>query len=54
MKAISRKVIFVKRNHVRCANKLYMKFTVLIIYLLPQYNYNTVRIHKIYRNSLKV
>ena len=30
MKAISRKVIFVKRNNVRCANKLYMKFTVYL------------------------
>ena len=30
MKAISRKVIFVKRNHVRRANKLYMKFTVYL------------------------
>ena len=30
MKAISRKVIFVKRNHVRCANKRYMKFAVYL------------------------
>ena len=30
MKAISRKVIFVKRNQVRRANKLYMKFTVYL------------------------
>ena len=30
MKEISRKVIFVKRNHVRCTNKLYMKFTIYL------------------------
>ena len=38
MKAIRRKVIFAKRNHVQTS------CTVLIIYVLPQYN--TVRIYK--------
>ena len=49
MKTIRRKVIFVKRNHVRTS---YMKFMVLIIYVLPQCN--AVRIYKIYRNNLTV
>ena len=34
------------------ANKLYMKFTVLIIHVLPQYN--AVRIYKMYKNNLIV
>ena len=34
------------------ANKLYMKFKVLIIYALTQYN--TVRIYEMYKNNLTV
>ena len=44
MKTIRRKVIF--------ANKLYMKFKVLIIYALTQHN--TVRIYEMYKNNLTV
>ena len=48
MKAIKAIRAYLKRKQFAAklsrANKLYMKFTVLIIYVLPQYN--TVRIYK--------